>query len=532
MVASSCSLPAPSGPTSISSRCSIAIRQRANTSSPLEPDAQRAYTRLTNGDGSSFSPALSADGRYVAFVSEANNLLAGVALDPNGSCNDGDPPSCRVFVADRIGIGGKPQIELASDGEVKGGTFVPPNPNGDSMTSGTPGVSDNGQVITYDSFADNLLPTVECDKPPCDAATPDRDSDVFVHLTQPSLVGAPNPLDLGSAPTGATTAPRVAQFTTTGFGAVHPTSIDIVGADHDEFSIKPAATCVGMVLHAADKCFVSIVFKAKRPGAATATLEVHHDGTGGVAKVVLRGGGVVEQGVFSLTPGSLDFGTQVLTVQTTPKSVTAKNSGPTTLVFDPSVINGAASSDYKVTADTCQTGNPLHQLAPGQSCTISVVFKPRNVGDRHAALIVSAHVAGRPGFVEMVDLTGNSPMPIIELNPGVAHPRSVVQAIGENWPPGSTVTLAVIGLPGVQAKSFPVPATAIVPNVQQLDPTSSVLVYPRAQVGTSTLNASAPSADVDMSPAAPAGTAISFPFNFLVQHPSVNGELGFVVRNG
>jgi hypothetical protein len=107
-----------------------------------------------------------------------------------------------------------------------------------------------------------------------------------------------------------------------------------------------------------------------------------------------------------------------------------------------------------------------------------------------------------------------------------------VQAQGQNWPPGSTVTYTIDGLPGVQTKTFAVPATAIVPDAQQFDPGASVLVYPRAEVGTRTLNAIALSADVDMSPLAPPGIAVAFPFNFLVQAPSVNGEIGFTVRNG
>ena len=496
---------------------------------PLEPNAQRAFAQLTNGDSSSFTPALSSDGRYVAFISTATNLLPGVALDPTDTCSDGEEPMCKVFVADRVGVGGKPQFELASDAEVDGDGLKTPNPDDNS---GSPSVSDNGRVIAYDSLADNLLPAVECDTPPCDAANRDRDSDVFVHITQPSLVGTPNPLDLGPATPGATSPPKVATFTPTGFGAVRTTTVDIVGPNANEFAISPTQTCTGVVLHAADQCLVSIVFKPLHPGSATATLEVHHDGTGGVAKVALRGGGVTVLSAFSLTPTALDFGKQILTVQPAAQTVTAKNSTTAPIVFDPSTINGAAAGDYHVSADTCQTQNPAHELAPGKTCTISVVFKPRSIGDRNAALVVTAHLLGTPPFVAMVSLHGTTPMPAVQLSPGVAHPRSVVQALGQNWPPGSTVTITVDGLPGVQTKSFVVPATAIVPDAQQFDPSASVLVYPRAEVGTRVVSGSAPSADVDMTPAAPPATAISFPFNFLVQHPTVNGELGFVVRNG
>jgi len=501
---------------------------------PLESDGQRVYTQLTNGNDYSFSPAVSGDGRYIAFVSEATNLLPGITLHDSRLCGDDTDPACNVYIADRVGIGGTPQIELASDAEVNSGEFTVPNPdeNSSAFDPSIPGLSDDGRVIAYDSFADNLLPTIECDTPPCDPAKPDRDQDVFVHITQPSLVGTPNPLDLGPATPGTTSAAKVATFTPTGFGVVKPSSVDIIGPNANEFAISPTQTCTGVVLHAADKCFVSVVFKPFHSGNASAVLEVHHDGTGGVATVKLLGGGITVLDAFSLNPPALDFGRQILTVQTAQQTVTAKNSTSAAIVFDPGTLNGSAASDFTITADTCQTQNPTHSLAPGRSCSFSVVFKPRNIGDRNAALVVTAHIVGTPPFVHMVSLHGVTPMPAFQLNPGVAHPRSVVQAQGQNWPPGSTVTYTIDGLPGVQAKAFAVPATAIVPDAQQFDPSASVLVYPRAEVGTRTLNASALSADVDMSPLAPAGTAVAFPFNFLVQAPSVNGEIGFTVRNG
>ncbi|NIR01347.1 MAG: hypothetical protein GTN78_14305, partial [Gemmatimonadales bacterium] len=58
----------------------------------------------TEGNHGSFAPAMSADGRWVAFLSGATNLVAG---DTNGAQD--------VFVHDRV-TGQSERVSVASDG--------------------------------------------------------------------------------------------------------------------------------------------------------------------------------------------------------------------------------------------------------------------------------------------------------------------------------------------------------------------------------------------------------------------------------
>ncbi len=86
-------------------------------------------------DGSSFSPpSVSADGRYVAFQSQATNLVPG---DTNGA-ND-------VFVHDRQ-TGTTERVSLDSAG-MQGNAF-----------SGYPSISGDGRYVAFVSFAGNLVP--------------------------------------------------------------------------------------------------------------------------------------------------------------------------------------------------------------------------------------------------------------------------------------------------------------------------------------------------------------------------------------
>ncbi len=86
------------------------------------------------GNGDSESPALSADGRYVTFYSDASNLVPG---DNNGTDD--------IFVYDRT----TRSIERVSvsDAAVEG--------NGDSLE---PALSADGRYVTFRSFASNLVP--------------------------------------------------------------------------------------------------------------------------------------------------------------------------------------------------------------------------------------------------------------------------------------------------------------------------------------------------------------------------------------
>src|SRR3954447_2822118 len=92
--------------------------------------------RGVQGDGSSFYPAISADGRYVAFVSLAANLVPG---DTNGSLD--------IFVRDRQ-LGTTERVSVGPDGAQACGQ------SGHSGVS----ISAHGRYVAFESRAANLAP--------------------------------------------------------------------------------------------------------------------------------------------------------------------------------------------------------------------------------------------------------------------------------------------------------------------------------------------------------------------------------------
>jgi Tol biopolymer transport system component len=88
----------------------------------------------TQANGASNRPSISADGRYVAFYSEASNLVAG---DTNGATD--------VFLFDRRS-GATKRVSVGG-----GGTEA----NGDSVR---PALSGNGRLTVFESDATNIVP--------------------------------------------------------------------------------------------------------------------------------------------------------------------------------------------------------------------------------------------------------------------------------------------------------------------------------------------------------------------------------------
>ena len=92
---------------------------------------------VTEGDGVSNAPAMSADGRFIAFVSQATNLLAPGAPVPAGQ---------QIYVLDR-------QTGLTSLVSVDNN--VASNPG--TGVSSAPSISSDGRYVAFVSLATNLL---------------------------------------------------------------------------------------------------------------------------------------------------------------------------------------------------------------------------------------------------------------------------------------------------------------------------------------------------------------------------------------
>ncbi|MGE5171461.1 MAG: choice-of-anchor D domain-containing protein [Rudaea sp.] len=126
---------------------------------------------------------------------------------------------------------------------------------------------------------------------------------------------------------------------------------------------------------------VSYAASANGGGARSANLSI-----GGQTFLVTQSATVtVASASMSLSPTSIGFGTVQLGKTSGAKTATLSNTGSDALTIDSIAIGGANPADFAWNG-TCGINA---SLAAGQSCTLSVTFKPLATGPRQAALSVA-----------------------------------------------------------------------------------------------------------------------------------------------
>jgi Tol biopolymer transport system component len=196
-------------------------------------------------DGPSFEPALSADGRYVAFESFASNLVPG---DTNRRSD--------VFVHDRAS-GVTRRVSVAANGR----------PTNDD--NWTPSLSADGRFVAFRSDATNLA-----------VADGNRSSDVYVvdlgarDLDGPSFTLRPASLDFGTRDAGtATTQSFWLRNRTSTFLAID--DVQIRGTGSAAFDVGHAC---GRLLEPGGVCGIHVTFRPSAGGPAAAKLRVRAQG--------------------------------------------------------------------------------------------------------------------------------------------------------------------------------------------------------------------------------------------------------------
>src|SRR5207249_1268748 len=186
-------------------------------------DRQTATTERVSVNGFSAGPALSADGRFVAFHSTGSNLVAG---DTNGATD--------VFVHDRQ-TGTTERVSGASDGT-----------QGNDASAG-PALSADGRLVAFHSSATNLV-----------AGDANRAYDVFVHdravsttttsTTQPATTSTTStttsapPATHPAPPTTATPATPPTATTTTTTTVTTATTTTVTTASTTTVTTAPRTT--------------------------------------------------------------------------------------------------------------------------------------------------------------------------------------------------------------------------------------------------------------------------------------------------
>jgi hypothetical protein len=487
-----------------------------------------------------FSPALSGNGRFVAFGTDNFDVHDGVDVqrgENQDSCITyspgltgapmvnmaGLPPAsdarerrtvCQTVVRDLV----VDRTRLANDAARLPGTLVSAGTgadcaetvpdggtcagNGDSAPyyPSAPSLSHNGSTVAFDSDATNLVP---------DLPDGNERTDVFVRTLRPELRADPSPLEFGEVQLGESS-DRVVRFGHVGTGPLVVTEVVVEGSD--EFAVG-AQTCSGeaVVLQQTDACEVSVGFTPDTAGERTGTLRVRlRDGR--EFTVPLLGKGTEEEvppepgaARFAAGPDPLDFGDRLLLSAGPTQTVTVTNEGESPLtVTGVTVVSAVAQKDYTVASDTC-TDTPVPAAG---TCAVTVAFSPQAPGARPAVLRFVDDTSG--GEAHLIGLAGTGSKPDIIVNPAVSQPGRVITVTGTGFSPTRPVTITMTGL---------VETTTVQPDATGKF-TRALLILPKSAIGNrpvvATIDGTTP--------------AIAAQRPVLIVTPSV-GPADFVIRN-
>lgn len=202
----------------------------------------------------------------------------------------------------------------------------------------------------------------------------------------PAVTLSANNLAFGSQNVGVASAPQSLTVSNTGTAALMLSSLTVSG---DFAQTGGTCTASGSVA-ASSSCSIQVSFTPTATGARSGTLTIADNATGSPRTVTLQGTGTTATVAGpTLTPSSLDFGSQAVNTASNAKTVTLANpSGSPALSITGIAITGAGGAAYSQTSD-CGAS-----LSGGASCSIQVVFAPASAGSQAASVSVASNAAG------------------------------------------------------------------------------------------------------------------------------------------
>jgi hypothetical protein len=202
---------------------------------------------------------------------------------------------------------------------------------------------------------------------------------------------SPTSLSFGNQPVNTTSGTLTSTLTNTGNAALSISSLAVAGTNPSDFA--QSNNC-GASVAAGASCTISVTFTPVASGSFAAAVSVADNASGSPQTVTLSGTGGAA-GV-TLSPSSLSFANQPISVTSTTQVVTLTNGGTTALNISSLTMTGTNAADFAEVADTCGTS-----VAAGANCTIGVAFTPSTSKSESAFLAIADNGTGSPQTVSL-----------------------------------------------------------------------------------------------------------------------------------
>lgn len=207
-------------------------------------------------------------------------------------------------------------------------------------------------------------------------ASPQQVSLTGTGIVAPTVTLTPASFAFNTQLLGTSSGAAVATLTNTSSSGLNISGVTLGGPNATDFI--QTNTCGNSLLPGA-KCLVTVIFKPLSKGTRSATVSIQDNAVGSPQKLTLTGTGTAVQ----LLPNALNLGSRKVGQASLPKASVLTNLGTTTLNVSGITVTGANAADFTQT-NTCGTS-----VAAGQSCTVTVTFKPTAKGTRSASVNVS-----------------------------------------------------------------------------------------------------------------------------------------------
>ena len=240
-----------------------------------------------------------------------------------------------------------------------------------------------------------------------------------------------------------------------GTQALNFSAFDLAGAAAGDYT-RSGDCAVGTPLAVGAQCTVTLTFHPAALGSRSASLTIQSDASNGPATVTLTGTGVpIPAPQVSLTPASLDFGSQTVGNLYPARTIRLSNSGNADLHTTSVVVEGGAFA----TSSTCPA-----TLTPGAGCDVQILFAPLvantdytgtlRVVDDAAGSPHTAPLTGRGSVATLAAMTWSPLVTAFDFGTVSAGALSATQtATLLNQGPGG-VTLTVLNAVGPDASAF------------------------------------------------------------------------------
>jgi Tol biopolymer transport system component len=444
----------------------------------LNPDPNSAVKRASLGpdslaNGVAGSPAISADGTYVAFQSTAVNLVIGASLPP---CINACPPQIyrynrvdgTIVLVNRVPaslstqiIGsdlGATQPAISSDGsqiafitrstnllttrpsvggaasdgdvlvsnvdlaEIYRASVMPDGVTPAPAANSHPKLSSTGRVVVFDTLAGSAFAPAGTV-----SATPLRQ--VIGITQQPHLSIAD--IDVG---TGMVGLPGAEWFTTlynAGPGSFVPSKVQ--STNHD-FGITFGQCVDGYAVPPGKSCGVAIILTPSIEGPLSGFIKISETGFGALSVQARVSGAGGLPALAADQQSYHHFDTLTVNSASDPNTFTISNVSLVQAVITNVSLGGANPKDFKIVRTRCR--NAVLEIAAG--CTVDVAFTPKEAGHRSATVGISTDT----GQYTSVLVDGDARYtPVIQAGATDVLAGEEIGIGGSGFAPKATITL-------------------------------------------------------------------------------------------